>query len=154
MKKIETGQGVLEFALVIPIILVLVVGIFEAGRALWIYSAVTNASREATRYGSASGDTGSGPAYSDCAGIQAIARQLGAPGRVENADITITYDSGPETTSEGSCPVATIDSGDRIIVQVVGHFTPAAFVPIFRFPSFDITSLTRRTIIEEVDLNP
>jgi len=152
-KKNERGQGTLEFAIVIPIILVLVVGIFEAGRAIWIYSAVTNASREAARYGSASGDDGSGPRYIDCAGIRAIARQYGGPGQVVNADITITYDSGPGTSSKGSCPIGTIVSGDRIIVQVVGHFAPAAYVPIFSFPTFNITSLTRRTIIEEVNLN-
>ena len=155
MKKTETGQGIVEFALVIPIILVLIVGIFEAGRAIWIYSAVTNASREAARYGSAAGDNGSGtPRYIDCAGIRAIARQQGAPGNVQNADITISYDSGPGTSSKGSCPVSagSIVLGDRIIVQVVGHFTPAAYVPIFRFPSFNITSLLRKTIIKEVNL--
>ncbi len=156
-KKAEQGQGILEFAIVIPIILVLVVGIFEAGRAIWIYSAVTNASREAARYGSAAGDNGSGtPRYIDCAGIRAVARTQGGPGGVTDADVTITYDSGSGSASKGACPVAadSIVRGDRIIVQVVGRFTPAAYVPIFHFPTFSITALNRRTILKQIPISP
>ncbi len=39
-KRKFKGQGLVEFALVIPILLLLVFGIIEAGRLLFIYSAV------------------------------------------------------------------------------------------------------------------
>src|ERR1043165_3232610 len=51
----EGAQAIVEFALVLPILMVMLVGIFEVGRLLFIYTAVTNASREAARFGSALG---------------------------------------------------------------------------------------------------
>ena len=47
----ETGQNLLEFALILPIILLLVLALAEFGRIVLIYSEVSNASREAARFG-------------------------------------------------------------------------------------------------------
>ncbi|GAI52994.1 unnamed protein product, partial [marine sediment metagenome] len=70
----KSAQGLVEFALVLPLLLLLILGIIEAGRLLFIYSAVNTASREAARYGSAAGDVGGYVAhYEDCAGIRARA---------------------------------------------------------------------------------
>ena len=48
----KRAQAIVEFAIVLPILLMLLVGIFEVGRLIFMYAAVTNASREAARYGS------------------------------------------------------------------------------------------------------
>jgi Flp pilus assembly protein TadG len=48
----QTGQSLIEFALVIPLILALVLAFAELGRVVYFYSAVTNAVREAARFGS------------------------------------------------------------------------------------------------------
>ncbi|MCK5439004.1 MAG: pilus assembly protein [Gemmatimonadetes bacterium] len=45
----ETGQTLVEFALVIPILLALVIGIFEFGRAWNVYQVITNTAREGAR---------------------------------------------------------------------------------------------------------
>jgi hypothetical protein len=45
------GQTLVEFALVIPIVLLLLLGFFDLGRALINYSALTNAVREGARSG-------------------------------------------------------------------------------------------------------
>jgi len=45
------GQTIVEFALVIPVVLLLILGFFDLGRALINYSALTNAVREGTRSG-------------------------------------------------------------------------------------------------------
>jgi hypothetical protein len=47
IKRKEWAQGMVEFALVLPLLLVLVYGVIEAGRLLFIYSATQTASREA-----------------------------------------------------------------------------------------------------------
>jgi Flp pilus assembly protein TadG len=44
-----------EFALVLPLLLVVMFGLIEVGRLLFIYSVVFTSTREAARYGSASG---------------------------------------------------------------------------------------------------
>ena len=70
------GQGMVEFALVFPLLLLLLFGIFELGRIMFTYSATMAASREAARYGAAILDVGGGiPQYEDCAGIRAAAKR-------------------------------------------------------------------------------
>lgn len=43
------GQSLVEFALVIPVFLLVVCGIFDLGSAVFSYTSITNASREAAR---------------------------------------------------------------------------------------------------------
>ena len=94
------AQGMVEFALVLPLLLVLIFGIIEAGRLLFLYSAVMSASREAVRYGSASGDvTGLTTYYEDCTGIQDAAMRIGRFAGVSAGEVSITYDHGPGTGS-------------------------------------------------------
>ena len=44
------GQSLVEFALVIPIFLLLMVSLFDLGRAVFAYNSVTNAAREGARF--------------------------------------------------------------------------------------------------------
>lgn len=44
------GQGLVEFALVLPLILLVIVVFIELGRIVYFYSALNNAVREGTRY--------------------------------------------------------------------------------------------------------
>lgn len=50
-KRFSRGQGLLEFAITIPLLLLMLVGIFDLGRATFYYSSLTNSAREAARYG-------------------------------------------------------------------------------------------------------
>ena len=45
------GQALVEFSLVLPVIIVLILGIFDFGRAVFAYNAVSNAAREGMRVG-------------------------------------------------------------------------------------------------------
>ena len=47
--RAEGGQGLAEFALVFPIFIVMVFGLFDIGRAVFTYNSLTNAAREAAR---------------------------------------------------------------------------------------------------------
>ena len=49
-RKSQKGQGLVEFALMLPILLMLILGIFEAARVIWAFVTVQNAAREAARY--------------------------------------------------------------------------------------------------------
>lgn len=156
MKRKDHGQSAVEFALALPVLLAIFVGIFEFGRAIFVLNSVYTASREAVRYGITVGLLEDyTPHYLDCDGIEDLAISFGGAGGVSSTDISISYDSGPETASIGTCPVNPddLDTGDRLIVQVVGHFTPAAFVPLLDLPTFDITATSRRTLIQEVGVD-
>jgi Flp pilus assembly protein TadG len=45
------GQSLIEFALLIPILLLLVFAIIDLGRIIYVYSAMQNSVREGARYG-------------------------------------------------------------------------------------------------------
>lgn len=160
----EKAQTFVEFALVFPVLLMLVYGIIEFGRMLFIYTAVTASSREGARYGSAAGDTGTGiPHYADCVGIREAAIRTGILAGITDGDISISYDEGPSTTGPASCPpsINEIDLGDRIKVVVEACFEP--IIP-YLFPfidengcgagvrGFSIDSESRRTILKDLEI--
>lgn len=49
-RRSSRGQSLVEFAIILPVFLLIVVGILDFGRVVWANSAVTNAAREAARY--------------------------------------------------------------------------------------------------------
>ena len=51
MKTKNKGQALTEFALILPILLLLILGIIEGARIIWAFVTVQNAAREAARYG-------------------------------------------------------------------------------------------------------
>jgi hypothetical protein len=152
LRKLK-AQGIVEFALVLPLLLLLIFGIIEAGRLLFIYSAVLSSSREAARYGSAAGEiTGYIPFYGDCDGIRAAAMRIGRFAGISPTDVSISYDHGPgSSTNFAICPLGGdehVSLGDRITVQVVSTFQP--LLPIVNFRPIPISAITRRTIVKDV----
>src|SRR3954454_6262908 len=49
MNNRRRGQAMVEFALILPILLLILVGIVDGGRMVYAYNAVANAAREAGR---------------------------------------------------------------------------------------------------------
>lgn len=49
-KQRHPGQSLVEFTLIFPLVLLLIIGFFDLGRAIFYYSSLSNAVREATRF--------------------------------------------------------------------------------------------------------
>ena len=49
------GQGLVEFALVLPVFMVILIGMVDLGRAIWANNSVANAAREAARFAAVNG---------------------------------------------------------------------------------------------------
>jgi Flp pilus assembly protein TadG len=60
------GQGLVEFAIVAPVLIVLVFGVFDFGRAMSANVTVANSSREGARYLIANAVTQGSTSYSSC----------------------------------------------------------------------------------------
>lgn len=45
------GQALVEFALILPLLILVLVGIFDFGRAIYAFNTISNAAREAVRIG-------------------------------------------------------------------------------------------------------
>ena len=50
-RRVASGQALVEFALIMPVLVVLLVAVFDLGRLVFAYNGITNAAREATRTG-------------------------------------------------------------------------------------------------------
>lgn len=148
----HTGQGVVEFAVAIPVVLLVILGTIEFGRLLITHTAVSSASREAARFGAAVGfeDLGILPPYEDCVGIRdAAIRVTRAFIQIEDAEIDIQYDKGPGTTIYSDCTslLDVVELGDRIVVSITTTYEP--LIPL-GFGNMEISSETKRSIAKEV----
>ena len=176
----ENAQTMVEFALVFPVILLIVYGMIEFGRFLFIYSSTTSSAREGARYGAAAGDldpTAGGvlPHYADCDGIREAAMRSGAFAGVDEESVVIFYDHGPGISfpQAGECPPFDGDGldlinnylnyrYDRVVVEVTTHYKP--IVPLLGlFQGIDedgdgeldgqkIVSQNARTIVNNVTI--
>jgi hypothetical protein len=130
----RSGQGLLEFALAIPIFLLLVLGIIEFGRMFLMYTSLFAAAREGARYGAAV-DT-----LCDATGLQDAARRVGF--FAGNMNIGVQYDDGYGHLK--ACEKTVL--GDR--VHVTTEITFRSITGII--PNINLRSTARRTIIKEV----
>lgn len=158
---VERGQSMTEFALVLPILLLIFMGIFDFGRMIFLYSQLSNGAREGARYGSVSGLDASDPQYLECAEIrQAITNTFGVPATITTQ---IFYDHGIAAdpvlnaggqvgNCNGSASNLTPDDveiGDRIRVTATATFqfiTP--FVSAIR-PNMTVSFTSARTLLKE-----
>jgi Flp pilus assembly protein TadG len=135
----ERGQALLEFALILPIFAVALLGMIDVGRAIWANNAVANAAREAARYAVVHGGTKSNPcpvgppaektvippASASCPypspskdGIRETARSFLIAGGT-NVVITVCYGSGCSGDTDISSPTpATNARGTAVTVKV------------------------------------
>ncbi|MGL4649522.1 MAG: TadE/TadG family type IV pilus assembly protein [Caldilineaceae bacterium] len=101
----ESGQDLLEYALVLPLFLLILFGTLEIGFLTFQFSTVTNIARESARAGllplSTACDLGCRIAAAESAGV-ALASSAGLTGIVISADsstsevsrVTVTYSAG------------------------------------------------------------
>ena len=153
--KKSKAQALVEFAIVLPLLMLLLYGLLEAGRILFLYSTVVTASRQAVRYGSTTGAGTNGVfRYQDCAGIKNAASRVAFLGPFDT--ITIEYDTGPGYSPFDTCDgttdnISLVGNSNRVVVTVSEPFTPIIplIVPI---TPRTITARSARTILLSVSI--
>ncbi len=168
-----------ELALALPILLLIILGLIETARLIFIYAGVVTSSREAVRYGSTQGliekDSGYFQ-YQDCAGMREKAESVAFLIDPNDLTITIEYDTGPGTTVFNTCEDTTGDgiddgidvspypevdpvTGDitliprRITVTSSASYSP--IVPIIpQFTINNITTSSSRTFLGMIEYEP
>jgi Flp pilus assembly protein TadG len=80
--KTQRGQELAEFALVFPLLFLLLMGIIDMGRATYYASVLHNSAREAARYGTIQPD--------DTAGIEARAEAIAVGIAPAELDVLVT----------------------------------------------------------------
>jgi Flp pilus assembly protein TadG len=103
------GQALVEFALILPVFLLVLMGIFDLGRAVFYSSTLSNAAREAAREGIVD---------QTCSHLtdRAEQRSLG----MDNVGITIRWLDGAGAQKRTCQPTiaGAADIGDRVVVTL------------------------------------
>jgi Flp pilus assembly protein TadG len=157
------GQGLVEFAIVLPVLMLLLVGFFDLGRVILAHDALSHAAREAVRYaivhGASSANPLSGPNACPVGPLPSVvvapapsascphpspskesirieARQQAAMAR---SDVTVEVCYGEGCVGDVDAPGATNERGTPVTVTL--HETVGmAAASLLGFSSFTITS--------------
>jgi Flp pilus assembly protein TadG len=123
------GQSLVEFAIVLPIFLLLLFGLIDIGRFVYSVNALSEAAREGTRFGSVGAWTQS------CAGpreacVEAVtrARLAGVPGATATAICQryVADSATPSPVARGSCRTndvltVRVDADFEVLTPVIGQ---------------------------------
>ena len=126
MKRSERGQSLVEMALVLPMVMLIMIGVFDLGRIVWINNNLSDGARQGARQAAVS------PA--DCAAIDEAVRTatLGqdlATFTVEYVAVnTLGVESTPYVLCVDGLPgpdllPATARPGDRVVVNLQAGLT-------------------------------
>jgi Flp pilus assembly protein TadG len=144
------GQALVEFALVLPIFMLVFFGLIDLGRAVYTYNTVANAARSAARVaivnqstsGTSTCDTSLSTVWvTGCA--ESMAVNLG----VTSSQVSVTY----VDSSNNSCSPVAI--GCIAVVSVTADFTPITPIVSQFLGTIPITS-TSKEPIERACSNP
>jgi len=159
----DKGASLVEFALVAPLLFLLLFGVIEFARLGHGFTTVWTAAREGARYVTTVGDTdGNGlPNYLDCDAIveTALAKVVGMS--VGTSDVHVTYsnlsgspvaDCDPDPTLPFPAPTGTvdIDNGFTIEVEVTGTFDAIVPVTSAFLDGIELDSTQTRSIFKGV----
>ena len=116
MKTRNQGQGLVEFALVLPVLLVVVFGVFDLGRAYFTTIILTGAAREGARYLSVYPDDV--PEFNN---TRVVARNEARNSGINIDDdpvdiICANSDSDPDKCDSGGAAVVTVSHGFELVL--------------------------------------
>jgi hypothetical protein len=94
-RRHSRGQGLVEFALVLPVLLLLMMGIFDFGRVFFSYAMASNSLRAALRNAEVFGYNGGEINYTDCAHMRDVIKKVFFVG---DPVVTITYQKANDPT--------------------------------------------------------
>jgi hypothetical protein len=132
----KRGQALVEFALVAPVFFLVLFAIIEAGRFMFYYETLNNATREGARYaivngantlGCPSGPPAPGSTACDVPGANVVQRVRNAAFGVLGTGVAVT-------------PTWFNDNGRGSTVTVSATYTYGSLVPIVPLPAITVTA--------------
>jgi len=146
-QKRNTGQSMVEFALLLPVLIAILFGIIEISMLLSIYVGLTNSTREAARAGSIYQDPNALSVQSDVSAMDARRRQ--SVSSVITDTLNPMINTALLTTTLSYTPTTALDTnlyrgGDIINVQMT--YTHKPFFGILGSRQINLRSTTTMRI--------
>lgn len=155
----QLGQALLEFALVLPVFTIALLGMVDVGRVIWANNSVANAAREAARYATVHGGSKGNscpvgppvvgtttipPASADCPypspskeGIYAVARSFTIAG---GTNIVVTACYGTGCAGDTNADSATNNARGTAVTVTVSSQVPMIVGSLLGLGSFDVSA--------------
>lgn len=119
------GQAIVEFAMILPILLLILLGIIEFGRFYNAWLMVTHASREGSRMASLGGTTlqieervDTVMEVLDTSRISVVITPSGVKSRGDMVTVKVTYDIDPLTPMIGAITGGTLHLNSETVMRV------------------------------------
>lgn len=127
----ERGQAIAEFAIVIPMLFIMIVGLIDVGRMVYINNALAQGAREGARFGAVQGRS------STSAGLISVADEVrGRMTAVPNPAVSVTCDRIITTTTEcgtGDVLNVRVDTSVAPMTPIIGDLIgPLSFSAVAR----------------------
>ena len=128
MKRRGRGQALPEFAMVIPLILLMAIGALDLGRVLWALDSISNAAREGARHAIVHGgstDTRSdnctlGPGITAAMGCKTVTQVVQEKAVGAGGQLTVTVCYGPDCTDNTDTSTSNL-RGTPVTVRVLAQ---------------------------------
>lgn len=165
----EAGSTFLEMAITVMLLLVMLFGVIDFGRALYVYHFLSNAARTATRWASVNGHScGPGGPTSSCPScdkscngtppmnngpakdtdVTNYVKNLVPPG-IDSSKISVTVcgtESGTECAESVPAGCATTPNADGCAVKVTVGYSFPFLIPLVRKATIPMTSTSEMVI--------
>jgi Flp pilus assembly protein TadG len=131
----ERGQDLIEFALIAPVLILLLFGILQTGLIVMQYNTVANAAREGARHGITMKTPGTELAGQTCVGAgapPATVRDAAcriASGLTAN-QVTVFWDTPPGVVNTGSISVTVKYPAQITITPLIESFGGSGTIPL------------------------
>ena len=103
------GQAMVEFAFVLPVLILLLVGVLDFGRAMFAYNSVSNAARSATREAIVN-------QHADAIEQAATNEAVG----LDPLTVTVTHDPGCPTVERGCIVTVEVEHAWQAATPILG----------------------------------
>lgn len=130
MKRKQEGVAAVEFALVLPFLLLLSIITFEFGRAVWQYNTLTKSVRDAARYLSLQTP---GTKITQARNLM-VYGNLGGTGSPLVRGLSASNVPDPTWQTAGTAPVI-----NTVRVRITGYTFHSMFSTVFGLPFGDVT---------------
>jgi Flp pilus assembly protein TadG len=136
-RRRSRGQSLVEFAIILPAITLVVLGLFDLGRAVFTYNTLSQAARQANRTAIVDQDSDR---------VKAMAIAAAPTIGLSPSNVTVCFKTADSTQSNCSspttdnCPAATRVIGCLAIVTASMSYAPITPVLSLFWPSISLTS--------------
>jgi Flp pilus assembly protein TadG len=156
-KRSSAGQALLEFALLLPLLFLVIVNVVNFGGMIYAWISVSNAARTGAQYLIRAGATIGAPAPpSPSAVLALVLDDLHALPNSSTAQVCVSTSVSTPTCNSGSAPAgapppAETAEGSPSITYVVGavdvKYTYQPFIPLWDFPALHVHATLPPTTI-------